>query len=123
MCESNVLLCGPQMGAGFGAPPAAMPASFNAPISGGLDDLFDLGGGGGMTMGTYIPPKSVSLDKLGCDIRMTRPILTTSNNIISDPNHVLNSEYELLPSDRRYRVPRFNKVRLKHPLCISQSSQ
>ncbi|KAF3850816.1 hypothetical protein F7725_012588, partial [Dissostichus mawsoni] len=38
----------PAMGAGFGAPPAAMPASFNAPISGGLDDLFDLGGGGAM---------------------------------------------------------------------------
>ncbi|KAK1892638.1 AP-1 complex subunit beta-1 [Dissostichus eleginoides] len=51
----------PAMGAGFGAPPAAMPASFNAPISGGLDDLFDLGGGGGMTMGTYIPPKTVWL--------------------------------------------------------------
>ena len=53
------------MGAGFGAPPAAMPASFNAPVSGGLDDLFDLGGGVGMPMGAYTPPKTVSIYKLG----------------------------------------------------------
>nr|XP_046243373.1 AP-1 complex subunit beta-1 isoform X1 [Scatophagus argus] len=51
----------PAMGAGFGAPPAAMPASFNAPVSGGLDDLFDLGGGVGMPMGAYSPPKTVWL--------------------------------------------------------------
>ncbi|KAL7391551.1 hypothetical protein ABVT39_010943 [Epinephelus coioides] len=49
------------MGAGFSAPPAAMPASFNAPVSGGLDDLFDLGGGVGMPMGAYSPPKTVWL--------------------------------------------------------------
>lgn len=53
------------MGAGFGAPPAVMPASFGAPMSGGLDDLFDLGGGVGMPTGAYVPPKTVSLDKLG----------------------------------------------------------
>lgn len=28
--------------------------------------------------------------------------------------HVLKSEYKLFSSDRRYRIPRFNKVRLKH---------
>ena len=50
-------------------------------------------------------------------------LIRLSNNIISDPNHVLNRKYELLPSNGRYRVPRFNKVRLKHPLCSSQSSQ
>lgn len=61
ICHDNVLLYGPQMGAGFSAPPAAMPASFNAPVSGGLDDLFDLGGGVGMPMGAYSPPKTVSL--------------------------------------------------------------
>ncbi|XP_014834747.1 PREDICTED: AP-1 complex subunit beta-1-like, partial [Poecilia mexicana] len=49
------------MGAGFGAPPAAPAASFSAPVSGGLDDLFDLGGGVGMPMGTYSPPKTVWL--------------------------------------------------------------
>lgn len=38
-----------------------MPASFNAPVSGGLDDLFDLGGGVGMTMGAYSPPKTIWL--------------------------------------------------------------
>ncbi|XP_029366904.1 AP-1 complex subunit beta-1 isoform X4 [Echeneis naucrates] len=48
------------MGGGFGAAPAAMPASFTAPVSGGLDDLFDLGGGVGMPMGAYSPPKTVS---------------------------------------------------------------
>lgn len=48
------------MGAGFGAQPAAMPASFAAPASGGLDDLFDLGGGVGMPTGAYSPPKTVS---------------------------------------------------------------
>lgn len=56
------------MGAGFGAPAAAMPSSFNAPVSGGLDDLFDLGGGVGMPMGAYSPPKTVSLDKLVWDV-------------------------------------------------------
>uniref|UniRef100_A0A665VLY2 AP complex subunit beta n=1 Tax=Echeneis naucrates TaxID=173247 RepID=A0A665VLY2_ECHNA len=49
------------MGGGFGAAPAAMPASFTAPVSGGLDDLFDLGGGVGMPMGAYSPPKTVWL--------------------------------------------------------------
>jgi len=28
--------------------------------------------------------------------------------------HILHKEFELLPSKRRYRVPRFNKLRLKH---------
>lgn len=65
----SVFLRDPQIGAGFGAPPAAMPASFNAPVSGGLDDLFDLGGGVGMPMGVNSPPKSVSLYKLGQDIK------------------------------------------------------
>uniref|UniRef100_A0A8C7VGH0 AP complex subunit beta n=1 Tax=Oncorhynchus mykiss TaxID=8022 RepID=A0A8C7VGH0_ONCMY len=51
----------PLMGAGFGAAPAVMPASLNAPVGGGLGDLFDLGGGVGMPMGAYIPPKTVWL--------------------------------------------------------------
>uniref|UniRef100_A0A674DU69 AP complex subunit beta n=1 Tax=Salmo trutta TaxID=8032 RepID=A0A674DU69_SALTR len=49
------------MGSGFGAAPAVMPASLNAPVGGGLGDLFDLGGGVGMPMGAYIPPKTVWL--------------------------------------------------------------
>lgn len=53
------------MGAGFGAPPAAVPPAFTAPVSGGLDDLFDLGGGVGMPMGVYSPPKTVSFDSAG----------------------------------------------------------
>lgn len=64
MCYGNMLPFIPQMGSGFGAPPAAVPATFGAPVSGGLDDLFDLGGGVGMTMGAYSPPKTVSLDDL-----------------------------------------------------------
>lgn len=59
------------MGAGFGVSPAAMPASFNAPVSSGLDELFDLGGGVGMPMGAYSPPKTVSLDKLEWDIKLS----------------------------------------------------
>ncbi|XP_041692313.1 AP-1 complex subunit beta-1 isoform X4 [Coregonus clupeaformis] len=51
----------PAMGAGFGVAPAVMPASLNAPVGGGLGDLFDLGGGVGMPMGAYIPPKTVWL--------------------------------------------------------------
>uniref|UniRef100_A0A3Q2YV43 AP complex subunit beta n=1 Tax=Hippocampus comes TaxID=109280 RepID=A0A3Q2YV43_HIPCM len=49
------------MTAGFGAPPTAGPPSFTAPVSGGLDDLFDLGGGVGMPMGAYVPPKTLWL--------------------------------------------------------------
>ncbi|KAM9393410.1 AP-1 complex subunit beta-1 [Pholidichthys leucotaenia] len=48
----------PAMGVGFGAPPATMPSSFNAPVSGVLDDLFDLGGGVGMPSGPYSLPKT-----------------------------------------------------------------
>ncbi|KAL0979354.1 hypothetical protein UPYG_G00184040 [Umbra pygmaea] len=51
----------PAMGAGFGVAPAVMPASLNAPMGGGLGDLFDLGGGVGMPMGAYVPPKTVWL--------------------------------------------------------------
>uniref|UniRef100_A0A3P8W187 AP complex subunit beta n=1 Tax=Cynoglossus semilaevis TaxID=244447 RepID=A0A3P8W187_CYNSE len=49
------------MGAGFGAAPAAMPPAFSAPVSGGLEDLFDLGGGVGMPLGSFCPPKTVWL--------------------------------------------------------------
>ncbi|KAG7480842.1 hypothetical protein MATL_G00060550 [Megalops atlanticus] len=51
----------PAMGAGFGGAPAVMPASLNAPMGGGLGDLFDLGGGVGITAGAYVAPKSVWL--------------------------------------------------------------
>lgn len=54
-----------QIGAGFGAAPAAVPPAFSAPVSGGLDDLFDLGGGVGMPMGAYSPPKTVSFALAG----------------------------------------------------------
>lgn len=60
---SNMLLVYLQIGAGFGAPPAAVPPAFSAPVSGGLDDLFDLGGG--MPMGAYSPPKTVSFGLAG----------------------------------------------------------
>lgn len=84
----NMLLCNPQIGAGFGAPPAAMPASFSAPVSGGLDDLFDLGGGVGMPMGAYSAPKTVSLYKLGKDKKKKPPkkteeILQKINDLVS----------------------------------------
>lgn len=61
--NNNMLLVYLQIGAGFGAPPAAVPPTFSAPVSGGLDDLFDLGGNVGM--GAYSPPKTVSLGLAG----------------------------------------------------------
>ncbi|XP_068616790.1 AP-1 complex subunit beta-1 [Brachionichthys hirsutus] len=52
----------PAITAAFGAPPpAAVPASFSAPVSSGLDDLFDLGGGVGMPLSAYNPPKTIWL--------------------------------------------------------------
>ncbi|XP_059910766.1 AP-1 complex subunit beta-1 isoform X2 [Gadus macrocephalus] len=51
----------PAMDSGFGAPAAVMPSSLNAPVGGGLGDLFDLGGGVGMPMGTFVPPKTLWL--------------------------------------------------------------
>lgn len=54
------------MGAGLGAAPTAMPASLGgAPaVGGGLDDLFDLGGGVGMPTGFYVVPKTVSIESI-----------------------------------------------------------
>lgn len=54
------------MGAGLGVAPAAMPAALGgAPaIGGGLGDLFDLGGGVGMPTGSYVPPKTVSIESI-----------------------------------------------------------
>ncbi|XP_053726068.1 AP-1 complex subunit beta-1 isoform X4 [Synchiropus splendidus] len=51
----------PAMQSGFGALPAVVPAAFAPPVSGGLDDLFDLGGGVGMPIGAFVPPKTVWL--------------------------------------------------------------
>ncbi len=41
-------------------------------------------------------------------------LLRLPNNIVADSNHVLHNGFVLLPSNRRYRVPSFNRVRLKH---------
>ena len=49
-----------QMGAGLASAPVGLPASLSAPVSSGLDDLFDLGGGVGMPTGAYVVPKTVS---------------------------------------------------------------
>ncbi|KAI4893446.1 hypothetical protein NFI96_021562 [Prochilodus magdalenae] len=53
----------PAMGVGLGGAPVGMPAGLGtAPaVGGGLGDLFDLGGGVGMTSGFYVPPKTVWL--------------------------------------------------------------
>ncbi|KAJ3603883.1 hypothetical protein NHX12_028624 [Muraenolepis orangiensis] len=51
----------PAMGSGFGGPAAVMPSSLSAPVGGGLGDLFDLGGGVGMSMGAYVPPKTMEM--------------------------------------------------------------
>ena len=44
----------------------------------------------------------------------TKSMLRLANSISSDPLHVLNGEYQLLPSMRRFRVPKFKKNRLKN---------
>ncbi|XP_072520666.1 AP-1 complex subunit beta-1 isoform X2 [Salminus brasiliensis] len=53
----------PAMGVGLGAAPVSMPVGLGAapPVGGNLDDLFDLGGGVGMTSGSYVPAKVVWL--------------------------------------------------------------
>ena len=38
-------------------------------------------------------------------------VVKKAKRIIADPSHVLHSEYELLPTGRRYRVPVKNKKR------------
>ena len=48
-------------------------------------------------------------------------VVRQAKNIISDPLHVLNSEYELMRSGRRYRMPQCRYNRYKHsfvPLSI-----
>ena len=44
---------------------------------------------------------------------MNQPIIFIFD-LKAGQQHVLKSEYKLFSSDRRYRIPRFNKVRLKH---------
>ena len=41
-------------------------------------------------------------------------MLRLARNISNDPLHVLHSEYQLLPSNRRFRVHSFNRIRLKN---------
>lgn len=48
------------MATGLASAPVVLPASLSAPVSSGLDDLFDLGGGVGMPTGGFVPPKAVS---------------------------------------------------------------
>ena len=35
-------------------------------------------------------------------------LVRLANNIVSEPNHVLYNEFVLLPSNRRYKVPRYS---------------
>ena len=46
-------------------------------------------------------------------------ILRLAQNIVSEPNPVLNCEYDLLPSNKRYGFQRFNQVCLKNSLVQS----
>ena len=49
----------------------------------------------------------------------TKSMLRLAKSISSDPLHVLNGEYELMPSMRRFRVPKFKKNRLKNSFVQS----
>ncbi len=53
------------------------------------------------------------LEKL-YDLAYYNNLLRIANNIVADSNHVLHNEFVLLLSNRRYSVPSFNRVRLKH---------
>lgn len=53
------------------------------------------------------------LEKL-YDLAYHNNLLRLANNILADTNHVLHNEFVLLPSNQRYRVQSFNRVRLKH---------
>ena len=44
-------------------------------------------------------------------LTLEESIVKKAKRIIADPSHVLHSEYKLLPSGRRYRVPVKNKKR------------
>ena len=43
----------------------------------------------------------------------TKKMLSLARSITSDPTHVLFEEYELLPSNRRFRLPRYGRVKMK----------
>ena len=48
-------------------------------------------------------------------------VIRQARNIVSDPSHVLNQEYVLMRSGRRYRTPQCKYNRYKHsfvPLSI-----
>lgn len=38
-------------------------------------------------------------------------LIRLANIIICEPHHVLNNEFTLLPSNRRFKVPRYNRIR------------
>ena len=44
----------------------------------------------------------------------TKRMLSLAGNITSDPTHILFEEYQLLPSNRRFRVPRARLNRLRN---------
>ena len=44
----------------------------------------------------------------------TKKMLYLARSITSDPTHALFEEYELLPSNRRFRLPRYGRVRMKN---------
>lgn len=43
-----------------------------------------------------------------------KSMIKLANSIYSDSPHVLNSEYQLLPSNRRFRIPTIKHNGLKH---------
>ena len=53
-------------------------------------------------------------------------VMRQARNIMSDPLHVLNPEYNLLPSGRRYGTPEWHYIRYKHsfiPMSIKMLNQ
>ncbi len=46
-------------------------------------------------------------------------IIKQAQKIVSDPTHTLQSEFQLLPSGRRFRVPRTRLNRYKHSFILT----
>ena len=53
-------------------------------------------------------------EKLSLESIYDQSVLRQAQRVLSDPSHILHMEYELLPSGRRYRIPKCKLNRFKH---------
>ena len=53
-------------------------------------------------------------DKLSLQSIYEQSVLRQAQRVLLDPSHILQTEYELLPSGRRYRIPKCKLNRFKY---------